>query len=198
MGYSINDRVEVGKFVFDLQVEVVGSRVVGEILSNGRVLKKLVLPLNGQNEKEAVSEVFSQLKQLLLSRVKEKATQKAVSLKERLAEFFEVEENQVMGFLLSLPGLEEPVKCMRGELTPSLEKWLSSVEEFSLKFPRYRPEVLTVTLDFSGEKVLAILVDDREEGVKVACAFSGVRLSLIRKKLNRGTLKEVIRSVIKS
>lgn len=199
MGYSVNDRIRFGGFAFDLQVEAVGDRVIGEIISNGKVLKKLTLPLNGRDEREVVSEVFSRLKELLLSRVKEKAVKKAIYLREKLSELFDVEEEQIRGFLLYVPALKEPVRCMKGELTGRLEEWLSSLEEaFLKKFTSYRPEVLTMNYSLGGEEVLVIFVRDGKEGVRVVSALSGVKLSLIRKKLNRETLQGVVRSVLKS
>jgi len=100
--YSINDKVKFGDMSFDLQVEALGDKVVGEILSNGKILKRVEVEQTGSG-KEDVERVFSHLKELLVSRIKERAVKKAVYLKDRLSKFFEVEEEQVKGFLMVVP-----------------------------------------------------------------------------------------------
>jgi len=185
---------------FDLQVEAVGDRVIGEIISNGKVLKKVELKTeDGENEREKVSEVYSQLKELLVSRIREKAVKKAVYLKDRLSKFFEVEEEQVKGFLMVVPTLEEPLRCMKGELTPKLEEWLNSFEsecaERSCRF--CLPEVVFFNVKRGREKILVLFVQNREEGIKVLFAVSGVKLALVRRKLNARNLRRIMASILK-
>lgn len=198
MGYTVNDKLKFGDLSFDLQVEAVGNKVVGEIISNGKVLKKVVKETVEGNEKEAVSEVFSQLRELLLSRIRERAVKKAVYLKDKLSKFFEVEEEQVKGFLMVVPTLEEPIRCMKGEMTPLLEDWLAAVEdECDGKLPYCQPEVAFLTLKRGREKVLVLFVQNKEEGIKVLFAVSGVKLALVRRKLNAKNLRRIMASILK-
>ena len=198
MGYSINDKLNFGKHSFDLQVEAVGNKVIGEIISNGKVLKKVVKEIDGDNEKEAVSEVFAQLKELLLSRIKERAKKQAVSLRDKLSEFFEVEEEQVKGFLLVVPSLKEPVKCSKGEMTSNLEDWLSALEKDYFSRFSISPEVISLHLKRNNEDVWVLLVWIKEEDTKVVFAVSNVKLSLVRRKLKADNLKQIVESILQS
>jgi len=198
LGYSINDKLNFGKHSFDLQVEAVGNKVIGEIISNGKVLKKVVKEIDGDNEKEAVSEVFAQLKELLLSRIKERAKKQAVSLRDKLSEFFEVEEEQVKGFLLVVPSLKEPVKCSKGEMTSNLEDWLSALEKDYFSRFSISPEVISLHLKRNNEDVWVLLVWIKEEDTKVVFAVSNVKLSLVRRKLKADNLKQIVESILQS
>jgi hypothetical protein len=197
LGYSINDKVKFGDLSFDLQVEALEDKVVGEIISNGKVLKKVEIEKTG-SDKEDAQKVFAQLKELLVSRIKEKAVKKAVYLKDRLSKFFEVEEEQVKGFLMVVPTLEEPLRCMKGEMTPNLEEWLLELEKnFFEKFPSFVPEVSFVNLKRRGENIVVLFVQNKEEGIKVVFAVSGVKLALVRRKLNAKNLRRIMASILK-
>jgi len=198
LGYSINDKVTFGDLSFDLQVEALEDKVVGEIISNGKVLKKVEAPKSG-SDKEDAQKVFAQLRELLVSRIKEKAVKKAVYLKDRLSKFFEVEEEQVKGFLMVVPTLEEPLRCMKGEMTPSLEEWLNSFEkECSKRSCRFCfPEVAFFNIKKGRENILVLFVQNREEGIKVVFAVSGVKLALVRRKLNAQNLRRIMASILK-
>jgi hypothetical protein len=194
--YSINDKVKFGDMSFDLQVEALGDKVVGEILSNGKILKRVEVEQTGSG-KEDVERVFSHLKELLVSRIKERAVKKAVYLKDRLSKFFEVEEEQVKGFLMVVPTLEEPLRCMKGEMTPDLEEWLLALEEdFFNKYP-FNPEVAFLNVKRKGEDVLVLFVQNKREGIKVVFAVSGVKLALVRRKLNAQNLRRIMASILR-
>jgi hypothetical protein len=197
LGYSINDKVKFGDMSFDLQVEALGDRVVGEIVSNGKILKRIEVEQTGSGREEA-QKIFAQLKELLVSRIREKAVKKAVYLKDRLSKFFEVEEEQVKGFLMVVPTLEEPLRCMKGEMTPDLEEWLNTLEkDFFSKFSSYEPEVSFITLKRKGEDILVLFVQNKREGIKVVFAVSGVKLALVRRKLNAQNLRRIMASILK-
>jgi len=182
---------------FDLQVEALGDRVVGEIVSNGKILKRIEVEQTGSGREEA-QKIFAQLKELLVSRIREKAVKKAVYLKDRLSKFFEVEEEQVKGFLMVVPTLEEPLRCMKGEMTPDLEEWLNTLEkDFFSKFSSYEPEVSFITLKRKGEDILVLFVQNKREGIKVVFAVSGVKLALVRRKLNAQNLRRIMASILK-
>jgi len=182
---------------FDIQVEALGDRVVGEILSNGKVLKRVEVEQTGSG-REDVEKVYAQLKELLVSRIREKAVKKAVYLKDRLSKFFEVEEDQVKGFLMVVPTLEEPLRCMKGEMTPDLEEWLLELEKnFFEKHGAFLPEVSFVNLKRKGEDIVVLFVQNKEEGIRVVFAVSGVKLALVRRKLNAKNLRRIMASILK-
>jgi len=197
LGYSINDRVRFGNLDFDLQVEVLPDKVIGEVISSGKVLKKVEVERSG-SEREDGQRVFKALKELLISRLKKRAEEKALYLKEKLSEFFEVGEEQVEGFLMFVPDLGEPLRCRKGEMTPGLERWLLELEKNFLSRYSIKPDVLFVEIQKEGQRVFVFFAQNGEEGIKVVFAVSGVKLSLIRRKLSSASLTGMVSSVLKS
>jgi len=108
MGFSINDRINIGKYSFDLQTEAKGNKIIGEIIFQGKVLRKIEKPNEDpERERELAFEVHQSLKQILMSKLQEKLKLKDKKLPDehklraQLLSFLEIEEQDLKAFFFT-------------------------------------------------------------------------------------------------
>ncbi|WP_457680761.1 hypothetical protein [Thermovibrio sp.] len=205
MAISINDRLELGKYAFDIQTEVRGSKIVGEILSSGKVLKRLEKRCSEDCVEES-RRLHASLKRLLVSRFVEKSKGsegKALFseelLKKELLSFLELEEERLRLFYFRRGSLKLLSSFGSKSLKVDPEEIFGAFEEEGIEsFLSGSLRTLTLFLETEeGEDFLLFLL--KGEGVKLALGVSGVKLGILRRKLAQSyePLTEIVERAVK-
>lgn len=206
MGFSINDKISIGKYSFDLQTEAKGNKIIGEILSQGKVLKRIEeTKYESGREREATFKIHQKLKKLLISKFQEKASVKSEisfdenALRKQLLQFLELEEENLKVFFFKKEDVEIFSVFDKNYNWLKINEWIESIERkvFSKSFYGF-PYLTFLPLEWQGKKLLIILLKEIDKDFKITLVVSGIRFSILRKKLhtNKNLMHQVIKEII--
>lgn len=180
-GFTINDRLTVGNLAFDIQTELKNGKVIGEILSGGKVVKRVELAASG-NPVEVVQQTHTKLKSFLIEKLKklgkksrrseETAPATGIKLRELVAEITGLLPEQVEGAYFAADGSE----IVEGEFLKEL------VEALEEKLGRYKTKIVNkcknITITTSSGTVIGVSFGN---GTRCAVAVNGVKPGFVRK-----------------
>jgi len=201
MGISYNDRIKIGKYSFDLQIEIKDNLIIGEIFYNGKVLKSIKKKRDlSIPETIDVHNVHNYLRQLLINKIisTSNGTKKLKELQTRI--FHNSEETRKK--ILKLLDLEEGnlelflYKSKQIKITSfsnsfsnrkwadRIEKFLNKLEEINKKIPKISNfRSLLLILDQNSKKFSLLVLNYQNS--RVVFVFSNTKLSFIRKNINK-------------
>ena len=191
MGFSINDRINIGKYSFDLQTEAKGNKIIGEIIFQGKVLRKIEKPNEDpERERELAFEVHQSLKQILMSKLQEKLKLKDKKLPDehklraQLLSFLEIEEQDLKAFFFKQGNIEIFSifdQRFKGLL---IDEWVKSMEKEILhNFFFGSPHLIFLPVHWKKQKLTILFFNENKNKFKTALAVANVRFSFLRKKL---------------
>jgi len=188
-GFTLNDRFTVGNLAFDIQTEIKNGKVIGEILTGGKVLKRVEVAASG-NPIEAVRNTHQRLKESLLERLsrfkskKKTLNQKLVKeVKETVCSALGIEEGQLSGLLFKVGGAAVTEGTNLKEIAENFEKVKGKSKSKIIK----EAEILILTV---ADGVVGVF---SKEGVTGALLVEGLKQGYLRKKL-----PEIEEAVIKA
>ena len=205
MGFSINDVVTFGKHKFDLQTETKDNKIIGEILCNGQLLKKVEREYTDfSKEKEIVLEVHQALKTFLIKSVQNKIETLKKDSTHKLMSINKINKNSLQQDLLKLLEVDrENLKIFffkKGEFKTlsifddnykelEIDNWLESVERLFQKTKSFSfygsPHFIFIPIYWKEEKVVIILLKESLKDIQIALAISKIRLSILRNRLSK-------------
>jgi len=201
VGFSINDRIKIGNYNFDLQTEAKKDKIVGEILFKGKVLKRIEREISDPSkEKEDTFALHKELKELLFLKFQEKGNFRKHSidenkLKEELLHFLELKEENLKAFLIKEPSIEVFSIFDKNYRNLKIDEWIKALEdEIFSNFIYGFPRMMILPLKHQKELLLIIFL---KEGNKfnVVLAVSNIKLSILRKTLY--TKKDILKNYLK-
>jgi len=188
-GFTLNDRFTVGNLAFDIQTEIKNGKVIGEILTGGKVLKRVEVAASG-NPIEAVRNTHQRLKESLLEKLsrfkskKKPLNQKLVKeVKETVCSALGIEEGQLSGLFFKVGGAAVTEGTNLKEIAENFEKVKGKSKSKIIK----EAEILILTV---ADGVVGVF---SKEGVTGALLVEGLKQGYLRKKL-----PEIEEAVIKA
>jgi hypothetical protein len=191
-GFTLNDRLNVGSLAFDIQTEIRNGKIIGEILSGGKVVKKVEVAASN-NPIEAVRNTHQRLKESLLERLnrfKNKKDGKRVlnlkpvkKIKETICSAFGMEERQLLGIFFKVGEAAVTEGTNLKEIAENFEKVKGKSKSKIIK----EAEILILTV---ADGVVGVF---SKEGVTGALLVEGLKQGYLRKKL-----PEIEEAVIKA
>jgi len=200
MGISYNDRIKIGKYSFDLQTEVKGNLIIGEIIHAGRVLKSIKKERDPSvPETTDVYNVHNYLKQLLIEKIaststktktdkkdkkldKTKILYNTKAIKIKLAKLLELDEHNLEFFSYRSKKLEI-TSFSNKNLATKIEDLLNELENVLKKTPKFKTfKSLIYIFKQNNKKTFIAIINYKNS--KVIFAFSNIKLSFIRKNIN--------------
>jgi len=197
MGISYNDRVKIGKYSFDLQTEIKGNLIIGEIFHNGKVLKSIKKKRDPSiPETTDVYNVHNHLKQILISKItsassgrrKQKESQTRAfydskQIREKILKLLDLEESNLELFLYK-SGQVEITSFSNRKWAEKIEEFLNELEKISKEIPKIRNfNSLLVVLNQNNKKLFTVILNHRNS--KAVFVFSNTKLSIIRRNINK-------------
>ena len=190
-GFTLNDRFTVGNLAFDIQTEIKNGKVIGEILTGGKVLKRVEVAASG-NPIEAVRNTHQRLKESLLERLsrfksrKKALNQKLVKeVKETVCSALGIEEGQLSGLFFKVGEAAVTEGTNLKEIAENFEKVKGKSKSKIIK----EAEILILTV---ADGVVGVF---SKEGVTGALLVEGLKQGYLRKKLPE--IEEAVIKVLK-
>lgn len=218
VGFSINDKIHIGHLSFDIQTEAKGNKIIGEILSQGKVLQRIEKENpkpNSQQERTLTLELHKSLKQLIISKIQEKSKSKKTKvikvleelnehkLRKELLKYLEINEENLKIFFFR----EENEKIEIHSIFDSnyksfkIDKWIESIEEeFFTKSALLEfcgiPHLILLPIKWQEHEAIILLLNEKDRKFKAVLVITNVRISIIRRKIhnNSNILKQIVKS----
>ncbi len=194
MGLSVNDIVKIGNLKFDLQTEVKGNKIVGEIFSQGRLLKKVEKNIKEKNiSPKDIFEFHNDLKENLIQTILKKTKAKEVKrtsidylqLREKLSSILEIDKENIKLFSCQSPDFHTNTFFDEKYRNLQIEKIVANLKEkakeISLLHKFFSSKnYLYFFFVFEGRYHLLILI--HKDDTSIITLISNPKLGIVRRK----------------